>query len=626
MFNTLLDIDYIVASLVILIALYIFSKRKYSTVTKANRIFYHMVLVAIVTCIGNILMNYSATYTDVFSTWGYMLFRMWFNIGTVFITFLGYRYARMYQGEKRTYFLMVSDILAILLFAVHAILAIVNIFTGIIAYVDESGIKHGPLFSINTIIPMLLFALVLATMLSNREDYTKAQRYSILVYFLITFLFVIVELLTSNRAPLTMFGVAISLIVIQQSLVSPEFLKLEKSLTEAEDARLAAEEANKAKSSFLARMSHEIRTPLNAVIGFNAIITRESKDENIKNYAMDAKTAGENLLGLINEILDMSKIESGKLEIIEDEYSFKKLLREEYMMFSLKAEEKGLKLTFDIDPDIPSVLYGDELRIKQVLTNIVSNAIKYTPTGSVKLKAMLEKKEADEAFIRYEVIDSGMGIKEEDLGKLFDAFERIEEKKNRKIEGTGLGVNICASLLTMMGSKLNVDSVYGEGSTFSFVLKQRIVDEKPVGAFDNSKINTDDEKELKLIDAPNSRILVVDDTTLNLKVFVGLLKDTRIKVDVADSGKKALNMTKAIKYDLIFMDHLMPEMDGIETMGCIRNQENGKNKETNIVALTANSLKGAYEEYLSYGFTDALFKPVKLAELNDILIRYIKVN
>lgn len=625
MFNLLLDIDYMIAAFVILVVLYIFSKNKYSNITKANTIFYRMVLCAIITCIFNILMNVAATYYDIFKSLGYMLFRFLFNCGNMSIAFLYYKYARMYQGERTSKIINFLDILAFLLSASYCFISFVNMFTGIIASIDEAGIHHGPLFMTNSIIPALLFILVLIIMLTNRQDYTKTQRRSIIMYFLVSFGFVGIELLTNNVAPLTMFGIAISLSIIQQSLVSPEYLKLEKSLADAQEARSEAEEANRAKSSFLARMSHEIRTPLNAVIGFNAIISKESTDANIINYANDAKMAGENLLSLINDILDLSKIESGKLTLIDDSYSLKKLIHEEYLLFSLKAEEKGLKLIFDIDANTPSSLYGDDIRLKQIITNILSNAIKYTAHGTITFRVILESIEAGLATVRFEISDTGMGIKDEDLGKLFDEFQRIEEHRNRKIEGTGLGVNICASLLAMMGSKLLVSSVYGEGSTFTFTLCQKITDETPMGKFNaNENLRSSATEEIDLIEAPEANVLVVDDTLLNLRVIKGLLKKTKINIDTANSAKKALELTLLTKYDLIFMDHLMPEINGIEAMKLIESQENGLNIDTPMVALTANAIKGAYEEYKEYGFDDAIFKPVKLAELNDVLIKYIK--
>lgn len=632
MFQFTNNIDFVIAALVILFTLYVVSIKKFYGITEANKIFYQLLLCAIVTCIIDILMNVVVSYPDIVPTFIYMLLRLLFNCGTSMIAYLGYRYARMYQIGNKSCRLHILDMITRVIFVLYVVLSVVNIFTGIISHIDADGIYHqGPLFIINTVAPALIFAMVLVVLAISRNEYTKKQRNSIIAYFAITFVFVTLEQLSGNRILLTLFGIALALIVIQQSLVTPEFLELEASLEEqkriskeAKEAREEAEEANKAKSSFLAHMSHEIRTPLNAVIGFNSIIMKESVDDGIKGYAKDAKLAGENLLSLINDILDLSKIESGKLTLIDDEYRTAKLVKEEYLLFELKAQEKGLKLIFDVDENIPSELYGDHIRIKQIITNILSNSIKYTQSGEIRFSAKCISKSDDKADIKFEISDTGMGIKEEDLSKLFEAFERIEEKRNRNIEGTGLGVSICVQLLNMMGSSLIVDSVYGEGSTFSFVITQKIINDVPMGDFNALNIDdAEDENEKPLINSPESRILVVDDTIVNLKVFKGLLKGTNIKIDEANSGKKALELTSEIKYDLIFMDHLMPEMDGIETMKCIKGQTNGKNNNTPLIALTANAIKGAYEEYKAYGFEDAVFKPINLSEVNEKLWEYL---
>lgn len=383
-----------------------------------------------------------------------------------------------------------------------------------------------------------------------------------------------------------------------------------------------AERANRAKGEFLANMSHEIRTPINAVLGMDDMILQECEDEQIREYALDIQNAGKNLLSLINDILDLSKVESGKMEIIPAEYDFSSVLHDIVNMISMKAKDKNLAMKVKVEPSLPSKLYGDEIRVRQVLLNIMNNAVKYTNEGSISL-AVTGRSEGDRVWIDFSVEDTGIGIKKEDLEKLFEKFQRIEEKRNRNVEGTGLGMNITARLLELMGSSLDVESVYGEGSKFSFTLEQKIIDASPIGEyekrFQESQRSLENEE---FIYAPEASILVVDDNEMNLKVAKGRLKRSGIVPDTADSGEKCLQMAAKKHYDIIFLDHMMPEMDGVET--CHHLREDGLLPEdTSVVALTANAIVGAREEYLQQGFDDYLSKPIEPNELEKQLEKYL---
>lgn len=385
--------------------------------------------------------------------------------------------------------------------------------------------------------------------------------------------------------------------------------------------------ANEAKSSFLSNMSHEIRTPINAVLGMNEMILRESDDQTILSYSENIKAAGNTLLGLVNDILDFSKIEAGKIEIIPVEYDLSDVIHDLISLIAIRTDAKGLELKLDIDASIPKTLYGDEIRIKQIITNILTNAAKYTEKGSVTLKLSCKNTDIDnnKAVIRVSVTDTGTGIKPEDMEKLFTKFERIEEKKNRRIEGTGLGMSITKSLLEMMGSKLEVESIYGRGSTFSFDIEQKVVAWEQIGDYEQSYKDRQrkNEKYKEKLHAPDARVLVVDDNKVNLTVFRLLIKKTQIQTDTAESGDECLKKAADKTYDIIFLDHMMPGMDGTETLQELRNQKSGPNLNTPVICLTADAISGAREQYISAGFTDYLTKPIYPELLEEMLIEML---
>lgn len=386
-----------------------------------------------------------------------------------------------------------------------------------------------------------------------------------------------------------------------------------------------AKAANVAKSQFLSNMSHEIRTPINAIMGMNEMILREAKDDAVREYAENIRTASASLLGLVNDILDFSKIEAGKMEIIPVEYELSSVLNDLVNMVRTRAEKKGLTLSVEASPELPTLLFGDEIRIKQVATNILTNAVKYTEKGGVTMRVSFEKGDAQMIRLRFAIRDTGIGIKPEDMKRLYNPFERIEEARNRTVEGTGLGMNITKRLLDLMGSRLEVESVYGEGSTFAFVVEQRVVNWSPIGDFEQAYRRTVSYHHAyhERFTAPEAEVLVVDDTKMNLTVMKGLLKTTKVKLDEAESGAECLALTERKKYDVIFLDHRMPGMDGVETLVSLRMQMHGKNSETPVICLTANAVSGAREWYLERGFNDYLTKPVDGQQLEAMLIKYL---
>ncbi|MBR2179262.1 MAG: response regulator [Selenomonadaceae bacterium] len=420
---------------------------------------------------------------------------------------------------------------------------------------------------------------------------------------------------------LVTFGVILLLLI-----VGVQYIMKARRAKHLEKEKSLADSANKAKSDFLSNMSHEIRTPINAIMGMDEMILRESKEPSTLEYAQNLQNAARSLLSLINDILDFSKIEAGKMEIIPVEYHIGSVLNDLVNMIRKRAENKGLELIIEADKTLPSVLFGDEIRIKQIVTNLLTNAVKYTEKGSVTLKVNYTHIDDENIYLKVSITDTGIGIKDEDLQKLFSAFERIEEERNRNIEGTGLGMNITKKLLAMMGTKLVVDSIYGEGSTFSFQVVQRVVNPEPIGDFEESyrRSLAHHSEYHESFTAPDATILVVDDTVMNLTVVKGLLKQTKIKIDTAVSGYECLEMVKKKKYDIIFLDHRMPGMDGIETLQVMKELTGNLNKETPVISLTANAISGAREQYIAAGFQDYLTKPINAAQLEKTIIKYLQ--
>ena len=657
MFGLIRNIDFLITAVIISVILLVTSNLRYKRVSKANKSFTGSLVLMLICCLIEILVTVTRTYPSVFPPFVMHIMRSSYSVANGMLALFVYRYARSYSESFETHKNW-ADISTYVAAIIYSIISIIDIPTGIVTWFQEDGTYvHGPLYIVTYAGVGIVMLSALVATIKDRKYYTKSQFVSINILFSITAVCTVVEILIESRHLLIMFGITIGLLIVFTSLETPDYAKAVaakneaveakneavEAKNEAEKAKYEAEMANNAKSDFLARMSHEIRTPMNAIMGMNEMIINSTNEEQTKIYSVDAYNAAHNLLDIINEILDFSRIESGKLNLLYDKYSLTTILRDIWVINRAKCEEKGLEIKFDIDPKLNDSYYGDMGRLRQILINLLTNAIKYTDEGKVTLRVSLcddgdaeyfapemagsensasNNPETTPVRVKYEIIDTGRGIKDEDRNRLYEAFTRIEEHRSTSITGTGLGINITTSLLNLMGSGLEVESEYGKGSTFYFVLTQDSVGDEKVGRYETVEL-----QEVVLTDSKvcvaGKRVLCVDDTSLNLKVFRAFLKGTDLEIDLAESAKDALVLTLKNKYDLIFMDYLMPEIDGVQCFNMIKNQEGGLNHDTPEIVLTANAIKGAEEKYKEMGFVDSCFKPYTKDDLTKVINKYL---
>ena len=401
-----------------------------------------------------------------------------------------------------------------------------------------------------------------------------------------------------------------------------DMTEMRNRIEEIKQVRIQAEQANQAKSEFLANMSHEIRTPMNAIVGLSDIIMEESKGRKVYSYACDIKSASQNLLALINDILDLSKVEAGKMELVNKEYHIKSVVDEVINMMEGAASKKGILLKCEYDMSVPCRYRGDDGRVRQILINLLNNGLKFTKEGYVKLSVSgVPGEKPGTERLHMEVKDTGCGIKEEDLEKIFENFSQVDARQNRTAEGTGLGLSISRRLVELMGGSIRVESVYGEGTTFILEIVQEIVDQRSLAEVPVEIVKK--EEELKLFVADDYRVLVVDDNLVNRKVAKGFLRPYGFTIDEAGSGREAVDKVSQTRYDIIFMDHMMPEMDGIEAVQIIRRDCGENGRLPVIIALTANAMEGVREMFLKEGFQDFITKPLDKKTLNEALLRWI---
>lgn len=583
----------------------------------------YLLMMAFATCLVGSDLIYELVDYGLFSMsepWIYF-FNILYFVSSLSISYTWYVYTLRLIGSKLAYNVIFRGLSGVPLF-IMIFMCLSTYRTHWIFYFDSEGYHRGSLNTLIMLVPLMYF--ITATVIGI--FYHAKTRTAESVDHLKTILSFVVFPLAAVAIQAAFIGfpavcIGASLGMLQVFL---------NNIAKDRENLIIHESIVKSKNDFFAGMSHEIRTPINAIIGMDTMILREAEDESIRDYAKSIDNSSKILLTLVNDILDISKIEAGKMKLIPVDYDLKDVIRDLVTMFESRAGEKGLEFIAEIDESLPSVVNGDEVRLKQVIINMLTNAVKYTSSGSIRL--IIRSIEAsglnDKVRLHVSVVDTGCGMKKDQIEKIFSPYERFEEQLNRKTEGTGLGMTISKQLLNMMDSTMEVESKFGVGSTFSFSVNLPIVDKTPIGKW-QEKDNTEPAEEKRhgyvpAFKAPGLKILYVDDTIVNLKVFKALLKGTKIEVDTASSGKEALGMVVKKAYDMIFVDIMMPEMDGVETFNFMKKTSNFVTEETPIIACTANALLGAKEKYMSEGFVNYISKPIEAKKLEEMIIKYIK--
>lgn len=587
--------------------------------------FQKVIIFNIIGALSDAITGFYDAYPNVLPLWAkYLLNSLCLALGA-WTTYAILQYVIIYIRKKDTpnekvsipVFLVISRIIFSFLF-------VLNVFIPFLFYFDEEGYYiHGKFYPLILAIPVVYVLYVGWFAVQKRHLLQNNQIQAIIVYILFSISGMLLQVLLFPHLLLIYFFAALAILCMTFTLETPNYIKLTETMRELERAKVVAESATKAKDSFLANISHEVRTPLNAILGMNAMVLRETRESKTYRYAKNIKSAGNTLLSIINDLLDTSKVESGMMELVCTDYRTASVFNDVRNMTMLKAESKGLELEFNIAPHFPAKLHGDEVRIRQIMLNLINNAIKYTVEGKVSLDVLQRKNEEGKIVMTIKVSDTGIGIREEDMDSLFVNFKRLNEAAIRNIEGTGLGLPLTKQLAEMMDGNIEVQSEYGKGSVFTVNIIQGYVNDDEIENMNEifeRAISSSVDYEAKLW-APDANILVVDDNEINLEVFTELLNITEINISTASNGEECIALCKKNRFDVIFLDQMMFGMDGVMTLKELKEKNYIEN--TAVIMFTADAIAGAREKYVEMGFNDFMTKPVEYERIEEMLYKYL---
>lgn len=616
------NIYFDLAGLIIALTMYVFLRLQYSMKIKVNRLFMTVMRLMIATGVLDIVTAVTI------SCGGAVPKRLNLVLNTVYFVSAGalaYAFANYVEGyvhaEGET---GTAERLNRAVFLLYLIVLVFNVRGGPIFYIDEQGqYLHGHAYLLVYVFPFYFLASAGVTLVRHRSRFLRRLKIAIVIFMTLSFAGPLLQLLVFPNVLLSVFCHAVALLCVFFSLETPDYHLLTQTLLELEKAKGEVQSADHAKTEFLKNMSHELRTPINAILGYDELIREETQESQTMEYAENVHAAGRALLSLVNDIMDFSGTVSGALVLEPVEYSTLSFLQDILIYTECNAKAKGLKLEMDVSETLPVALRGDIRRLVQIINNLSSNAVKYTSEGYVKISVLWESENENVGRMKVQVEDSGQGMSQENVSRITDLFSRLEKSDNKSIRGVGLGLSIVTKYLELMDSRLEIQTEQGAGSTFSFQISQEIVDAAPIGRFDLRdayeklwmKTETDQ------FTAEEARILAVDDNEMNLDVFERILRDTCVRIDTAANGRQALQRLEKNTYHMIFLDHMMPVLDGIETLKIMR--EKGICAGVPVIALTANTIAGAREMYAEAGFDDYLSKPVSRKQLLGCVKHYL---